>query len=118
MGRVAQLDHDTDSQVDPLLTRCHAAELRTLMYCRVPGCLHFDLHHKGEHLQHMNFFHSNINLAPYSYSSNILGEKKVAQQNRRTSPYLRIVVFDNVKVKEVILIFPSEICIDPPGERG
>lgn len=45
MGRVAQLDHRADRQVDPLVSRRHATQLGALVDRRVPGSLHLHLDH-------------------------------------------------------------------------
>ena len=49
VGWVAQLNHCTDCQVDPLVSWCHTTQLGALMDRRVPGSLHFHLDHIGKH---------------------------------------------------------------------
>lgn len=44
VGWVAQLHHCADREVNSLVSRCHATQLRALVDSRVPGCLHLDLH--------------------------------------------------------------------------
>lgn len=44
-GWVAQLDHGTDCQVDPLVGGGHATQEGAVVDCRVPGGLHLHLDH-------------------------------------------------------------------------
>lgn len=96
VGRMAKLYHYSYCQVHPLLRpRPPATELGAFMDGGVPRRLCFHL--RGRQTRLVN------ETAPIKDSRNS-SENDLMQVH----PHLSVVVFDNLQVKEVILIFPSQ----------